>query len=326
MLSERMPMKSPGEVLRDSVIASKILYEDYVMLENASFRKQYYKSAIANRILLHSMDLLVNSNINLSVDEYKLYKYLEKRYVDSIMTLENVVSAFDKNKIKYAIIKSLRDYRATTVDIDVLVIGGRKNLPRAYKALINNGFVPYAAGPESATLAHPQYNVSVDLYVEVGASRLIYCPRDIIEKFLITRKFYAISQEIVAITLDPAIEFLLISGHSLIKEQMFTLADFLMLRERLLYTNIDKIKNYAIKIRCKYAYKYALQMLYKLLRGEIPPIKIRPIEIALQLGYLASEAQYFRKSIIWQILYLLNLNKAAEFSSYIFEHLTRETY
>jgi len=316
-----------AEVLARIVWRGSVSPEDAAFLSDPARRRELYRVALANRILLHVMELVKGSGVALTREEEAMLGYLMDKYRRSLLALRASSSALRDEGVSAAVIKTVRPYKATTVDVDILVLGGRGELRRAVGALARRGFRVYAVGPESVTMEKPGLGVNVDLYFEVAASRLVYCPREPLREYLAEANVEGPDGAPFGVpVLEAGAEFLVVAGHSIVKEQMFTLADYLMLSSALAKAGSAEVRRAAEELKCRYALEYASRMMPLVARGGVFPVKVGPGLVAYYLARLAYEAEYFRRSIVWQISYLASPRKSREFIGYLVEHALRATY
>jgi hypothetical protein len=285
--------------------------------------QQYINYADKNRIILLAVDLLQQYSQQ-SLPHYvrELVSELERKFHNALSLIRELTHILNSHQIQYSYIKTIRPYRAPTVDVDILLLNGRSDVPRIVKILRGTGYRIFAAGPESVTFS-TKYNVRIDVYVEVAASRIVYFPREIISpEDVIYTEYYDISVPV----LRPEYEFLIVSGHSVFKEQMFTLADFVMLRV-LLSKSSDRLEKVSGEIGAGAHMDYALRYINRVLSDPDSglPVKVDP---GLILYYLlwGMMSGWMRKSISLQLYYMMKPRRLFEVVGYLVEHAVREKY
>lgn len=143
-----------------------------------------------------------------------------KRTLDIISILSEILS--DKN-IRHAIFKTIRPYVSTTVDIDVIIFGGKDSFTKAVDALSTAGFELIVNGPRSTTLRDRKTQIGIDLYYEVAVSYLIYVDKDKLHNQICHRK---LPNNRTIKSLTPEADLACIIAHSIIKEQLYTLSEY----------------------------------------------------------------------------------------------------
>ncbi|MCE4600971.1 MAG: hypothetical protein F7C38_05340 [Desulfurococcales archaeon] len=278
---------------------------------------------IKNRILLYTLYLYRNT---LPPDLYKLYKSLLKKYQMYKNALIKISNLLNKYRIKYAIIKSIRPYPVTTVDIDILLFLDYDDLIELNRILTESGYRFFASGPQSITYLDPNNDISIDFYINhVTSSRIVYLNGKIAEKYI--NKINYLNNTMY--TLDPCLEVSLVAGHSVYKEQMVTLSDILITIDRMkkckdATVGLTKAANMTYN---SYPISYILSIIYKFINKEYLclPIKLSVGDI-IRAFYNKINDKCFLKSLLWQTIYLTNYNRLKTFILYLREHAFRETY
>jgi hypothetical protein len=155
-----------------------------------------------------------------------------------IMTNEaicNVSRVLTDSGISHAVFKTLRPYKSTTVDIDTLIFGKKRNYLEATRSLQKSGFKMVVVGPTSTTLRDPKSNIGVDLYEQVAVSYLTYMDKETLADSVVSTKLSDTSISI----LKPEADLAAIIAHSVVKEQMYTLSEY--------YTFINYLESLDIK-------------------------------------------------------------------------------
>ena len=316
------------QVANSLIVGGPVGREDLEALLNDQACLEAFKDyALKNRLLLHALDVLLDWAGRLGLEAprglVEERAGLEKQYTPVPRLIVEVSGILEDAGVEHAVIKSIRPYRSTTVDIDVFVAGGREGFVRAYEALRRAGFRLFAAGPESATL-ETGYGVNLDLYVEVAASRIRYCPRRVLEENLV--KVWYGGGRVWA--LAPELEFLLIAGHSLFKEHMFTLSDHLMLRDRLAASGPRPVAEAALAHGCTPHLLHAARMM-RLARTRLDtvfPMKVGVGQLVAGLASMGLRSPWAREGYLLQLGYMLRPSRTREVLEYLVEHAVRETY
>jgi len=137
--------------------------------------------------------------------------------------------------VKYALFKTLRTIPYVPSDIDILLFD-QKQFSLIYKLLyVRENYKIIEWGPKSVTIRNPKNKINIDLYNEIAVSNLIYIDKNNLKKYI--KKTYISNCEIIMLMSEA--DLLVSLNHSLIKEQLYTLADF--------YNILFETKNYTQK-------------------------------------------------------------------------------
>lgn len=222
--------------------------------------------------------------------------------------------------IEFAIFKSIRPYPSTTVDIDTIIFTKYK---KAYLYLRKRGYPKLGVGPETITLQDPTHTVGIDLYREIAVSRIIYLDKNQLKPY--TTEITLPNQK-QAQTLQPEADLTTIIAHLLIKEQIFTLADYYTIIHHLKNINIEKLRKIARTTNTTKPLNITLNLIEKTQKNFITlPKKFKPAELT-QAIIQKLENKKTQKSLIAQFLYLTNKNFIKIFIQQTIEHIKRKTY
>ncbi len=178
---------------------------------------ELYAYAESNKLSYTLLQRIIDCNIELKgrlAEEYRRLSFIWEKIV---YEAHKVSQLLEQNNVKHALFKTVKPYPTVTVDLDILVLD---DVLRAYKVLRSSGYRVLGVGPESITLASEYVNI--DLYRDVAVSRMIYFDKNLLKRHVVKTLFgdlevYSISQEY---------DFIITARHAIIKEQMYTLADF----------------------------------------------------------------------------------------------------
>ena len=156
------------------------------------------------------LQLAFKNNIELEyLSKLKFYNCLDKldsdylkftnRYSETSDCIIRIVKILDKNKIPYAITKTLRPYPATPNDSDILYLGALDNYKNTLKLLENDGLVRCGGSDMQAQFFDPEGGESfkrdkrggrfyIDFYRELAADHVAYMDSNIIKNFVIFAK------------------------------------------------------------------------------------------------------------------------------------------
>jgi len=126
--------------------------------------------------------------------------------------------------VPHAIFKTIRPYRSTTVDIDVIVFGSEKEYDKSLETMLEANYRKLGCGPNSTTVRDPYIGMGVDLYKEVAASQIIYLDKDNFQSY-VTERDMPRNKDCVR-TLSPPADLIALIAHSVIKEHMYTLSEY----------------------------------------------------------------------------------------------------
>ena len=227
-------------------------------------------------------------------DKYKKeYIYLIDRWSEIEGSIKKVLEILDREKIMYTTFKSIKPYREITVDIDLLILDCYE---RAVKVLKKSGYVLLERGPLSSTFRDQEVKIDYDIYDEVGVSQIIYYDKDkvreqIIDKPLLTGGYIK--------SLSPVTDLLAIIAHSVIKEQMYIIAEYystLFYLERIGVKGIESFLKMSEQLGLNTAVKAHLGITYVIhkLVHDVEPLPLRGI--ISKLGYNGLEIQRVKES------------------------------
>jgi len=178
-----------------------------------------YRYAAKNRMSLLYLEALRRYGRLDSLEEE--YSKLSNRYVEIVEAISRVTRVLQKAGVDYALFKTIRPYHEVTVDIDVLIFGTERR--EVIRPMNYAGYIFLNSGPISATFRDIEAGISVDIYEEVGASRIIYLDKDKLRRFIINRK---LSNGEVVRSLDLSADLLAVIAHSIVKEHMYVLSEY----------------------------------------------------------------------------------------------------
>ena len=178
-----------------------------------------YRYAAKNRMSLLYLKALSRYNKLGSLEEE--YSKLSNRYAKTVEAISRVAQVLERTGVDYALFKSIRPYREVTVDVDVLIFG--TEYQEVVRTMNYAGFTFLDAGPISATFRDIEARLNVDLYYEVGASRIIYLDKDKLRRFTVNRR---LPNGQVVRSLDLSADLLAVISHSIVKEHMYVLSEY----------------------------------------------------------------------------------------------------
>lgn len=310
-----------------------------------------YRYACKNRMPLLYLKALNRAwGIGSLGNEYvKLKRKFEK--------IEEAISQFsDKLNswgVEHAFFKSIKPYQEVTVDIDILVFGSEYS--NVIRKMRDAGYKFLARGPLSATFRNSKSGVDFDVYDEVGVSRIVYLDKDVLANFVEYRK---LSNGAIVCSLSPEADLLAVIAHSVLKEQMYVLAEYYTTLYYLANMRSETLNSFlylADKCEVQSAVKAHLgitAMLHKEAYGKLPILLTELID-KLGVNYLelscAAKMDFLmpykyhtatilkaflekikeekaRRSFVSQTLNMLNPRFTSHFVSKVFYHVRRKTY
>jgi len=255
-----------------------------------------------------------------------MYDIEYRRFLSIKQVFADIAEVLSSNGIDYAVFKSLRPYPFTTVDIDVIVF---KEYEEAVRCLSKYGYRVLGSGPESVTFSGPG-GVSVDLYREVAVSRVVYVDKDVLRKHVteVETPFG------VVVNLSPEADLIAFANHALVKEHMFTLADYFTVKGLLLRSDVDVLSRLVLETRSVYVLGVVLGLVRDIVEcvyggrvGKCPvlPLKFPPWVVARALGEKLGCVKC-RRSWAYQFGYMLSFRRVNRVIRDIVSHVKRLTY
>ena len=280
------------------------------------------------------------------------YEGMMSQWYEIEFRVKKVMYFLNNNGIEYVTFKSMKPYREVTVDIDLLILS---NYERCLEVLTDAGYKLLERGPLSSTFRDPEFKIDYDIYDEVGVSHIIYYDKEKVEEYIYHKPLQT-GDSIPSYT--PVADLLAVIGHSVIKEQIYLLAEYyttLYYLRDMTETDIDLLLDLAERLSLKEAAKTHLcitEYIYRTINGDAPPrlsylvekLGINKREItrleksdlkmphkfhALTLAKCflekLGEAKAF-KSMTRQLIFMMNPRFTKSFLSKFIKHVTRETY
>jgi hypothetical protein len=183
--------------------------------------KKLYKYAIKNRMPSPFLQKMRDVEATPFLD---LTKRDEENYSTMLSATSRVSKILLDGNVKHATFKTIRPYRSTTVDIDVIIFGQHGDYLHALETMKSSHYSMLFRGPQSSTFWDSAANIGIDLYDEVAVSNVCYLDKNTLDNF--TRNMTLPNGQDVMI-LTPEADMLAIAAHSIIKEQMYTLSEYL---------------------------------------------------------------------------------------------------
>jgi hypothetical protein len=309
-----------------------------------------YRLSEKNRMLFYYLDKLRTvSSYNGARGFSFVYESENTRRLKIDDAISRVSGILSEMHVQHAVFKTIRPYKCTTVDIDVIVFEG---YARAGKAMRNEGYSLIVQGPMSTTIWDQKASIGIDLYDEVAVSSITYIDkRKLVDSIVDTK----LPNDRHVKTLKPETDLACIIGHSVLKEQMYTLAEYYSfihyLRKMDINNFIQTIKKCNLISAAK-THATLTALLHKTAHGNIPdelqqilkvlgqepfeatrlqrakfetPHKYHLITIGRSLLEITKEKQT-RRSLGKQLLNMFNSDFTSDFLKKLLDHVFRQTY
>lgn len=310
-----------------------------------------YEYATKNRVALFSLNKLQRYHDSSYLRQE--YVRLSKGFEETLRVFAHASDILDAGGVEYGFFKSVRPYKEATVDLDILVFGDQHRT--AVDALMDGGYKLAEDGGLSWTLYDEASRLNLDLYDEIGVSKIIYLDKDKFHGHT-SRETLENGREVTS--LDAKADLVSVLAHSVIKEQLYVLSEYfttLGLVKRMNYQDVDDFVKLVKRCRIQNAMFVHLEItafLHKEIHGFVPD-SIKRIVSALQsrtseisrlirsglsmpfryssMTFTKSLVEKFseskaRKSMVSQSLGLLNPRFSGKFFKNALNHVTRETY
>jgi len=259
------------------------------------------KIAARNKILLQFLRVTQLDEKLLLLEEAKYRKFLENLALTQ-ETLSNLDHIFIKLRKPVAYVPS---------DIDILI--PRKLISKAVHRLMEKGFRIEVAEPYCITMTRRE--AIIDLYIYPTLGGMIYVNTDKLFEYKEAIEFNGIE----IYTLSPSAEALVTMAHSIYKERIYTLNDYITVKKWM----SKKTIRLAEELSCEDALKVAMNLNRKIRLGLLET----PYKIPLPL-WLALLMRKFRRDSLTRatsvgMLKTLTNKRAGKLLK---SKLTRETY
>jgi len=290
--------------------------------------------------------------MNKNLEDFSaLYQEENLRYLKTDDAIARASRVLTDAHINHAVFKTIRPYKSTTVDIDILVFEDT-NYPKSLKTMQKAGYRLVVYGPRSTTLWDREAKIGIDLYEQVAVSFITYIDKQKLVAYTTTTKLP--NGEYVK-TLKPEADLACIIAHSVIKEQMYTLSEyytFIHYLKQMSANNFLEIVKQNNLTSAARAHAAITGLLHKVAHETIPnklqqifgslgeenfeatrlnknhfetPHKYHPITIAKSLLEI-TKGKETRKSIATQLFRMFNWNFSKDLLTKFVDHVFRETY
>jgi len=151
-----------------------------------------------------------------------LYQKERLKYLKTQEAIARTSQILKDANIKHVLIKTIRPYISTTVDIDVLIFGSNFEYEEAIMTFLKSGYRMLGQGPQSTTLQDPIIDIKIDIYNEIAVSQIVYLDK---RKLANLCNDTRLPNGESARTLTPEADLATVIPHSIVKEHMYTLAE-----------------------------------------------------------------------------------------------------
>jgi hypothetical protein len=306
-----------------------------------------YELARRNRMGLLFLTALGESGVPASLEKERA-SIIEKSE-ETIRLIKRVALILEDADLNYSFFKSIRPYPYTTVDLDIIAFDG--DVESFGKAFTAAGFITLDEGPLSTTFRDPESGIGIDIYDEIGVSKIIYLDKRNLRRHVVD---VVVGGGMVK-ALDPASDLLAVVSHSVLKELMYVLSEYyttIYTLEAMTAREMRSLVNLSVRNRLSSALSLHLGVsasLHRMAHGVVPdklyyllslfggdqvaerlnlsdlPMKYPPLTIGEAFIEKLSEPR-LRWSIAQQLRYLLNPSSFLSFIPKLYHQLTRETY
>jgi len=184
---------------------------------------ELYTLAVNNRMPLLYLDALKRQG---RLNELEpTYEQRYTRYLRFLDTLVKTSSFLNSLNIEHVVVKTIRPYPATPNDIDILCLGSNHDYREAVREMFQAGYQKVSNIPSArqVKLYHPEDKTWIDLHKEMGVSAIICMDKKRLGKYAVDRELPNGGKIRV---LTPEADLALVMLHSLVTEQLYTLAEY----------------------------------------------------------------------------------------------------
>jgi hypothetical protein len=334
------------------VVGSPFIFEKSLEPFSEEEASELYLHAVKNRISLLYLDALYKKNKLFALKS--TYRKQYARYIKIFDTMVKVSDFLRSSNVEHAIFKSIKPFPDASVDIDTLIFDSEE-YEKAIKIFPTMGYKMLGYGPQSVTFFDSHGEVGIDLYREIAVSWIIYLDKKNLERYIVHAK---LPDDRYVNTLAPEADLTAIIAHSLIKEQMYTLAEFYTILGHLRKMNMDELKNLTALIKTNSLASVARSLISITLALHSQAFSFVPKKLAVlsedlerdvleerrleQNAFETPHKYHFlmlakslmgklwdqktRKSLATQGYEMLRISFARNVFGQILDHITRETY
>lgn len=225
-----------------NIVGTPFNDSNFENLENSNF-KELYHLAFKNKIELLFLESLEKNgligDLKGELDNQRQRMKLQRK------TWGRVIDVLNETKCKYAVIKSIFPFSAVPNDIDIIMLGNDDEYYHSIEFLKKNQFKILGEAKleinlidTTTTNLKNYYAVNeIDLYKEVGASRLIYMNKKKLANYIQENEING--RKVGA--LKPYAEMAVSSFHTIYPERMYTLLIHLFILDTIKKMNLSNI-------------------------------------------------------------------------------------
>jgi hypothetical protein len=225
-----------GTVSNKTLELIQLLGSPFVEQNRESPSEEYllsmYDQAFKDRVALLLLEKYKRSDWgNELLDKYqKLFERQRETFL-VIARLGRVLNEFDPES--YVIFKSIKPYPATPNDTDVIFLKGKKEYEKAYRYLLDAGYVFHEWAPQQRTVYDPKGlgkigigkkggTYYIDLYEEISTDYFAYFDKHQLLPHIVIKHIEGIPVRL----LSPEPELAIILFHNVFPERTFQLEHF----------------------------------------------------------------------------------------------------
>lgn len=148
----------------------------------------------------------------------------EEKYEKSLDLTKFVASLLKNSGVHYTFFKTLKPFPYVPSDVDVL-FWTNNDLKKAVRTLTGEGCIVLNRDAYGVTMFSPLHNMNIDLTTQIAVSGLIYVNKKLLVDQVNELEFYGTMVR----TLSSPADLVVVTAHSIFKEQMFILSDYYFL-------------------------------------------------------------------------------------------------
>jgi hypothetical protein len=291
-------------------------------------------------------------NTDAFIEFEDLYNLQMKKYLATFEAVEKLSLVLSECNVDHAVFKTVRPYIFNTVDIDVIVFGGKPQYEKADGALHNAHYERIVRGPMSTTFIEPKMKIGLDLYNEIAVSYIPYIDKNKLRGFVTIGE---LPDHGSFRTLACEADLLSIIAHSIIKENLYVLSEYYTYFRYLDQLDVDRFVQLVKKthlVSATRTHTSITALIYKTIHGELlpkfkrimkeigidpmeinrveqngfkMPYRYHPLTVARCLFEVARE-QKTMKGMVNQAIKSFNREFLRDFIRKLNQHTIRETY
>jgi len=211
----------------------------------------FLKLAEKNKIPLLFLRTVAPNFKNSSIKS-SLLRY-EESHQRTLDLIKFVAGLLENEGTPYTIFKTIKPFPYVPSDVDVL-LRSDQDLKTVVKALMAKGCIVLDGDTYGVTMFSPAHKMNIDITTQVAVSGIVY-----VNKKLLFDHVHEVEIDGTMVrTLEPHVDLLVVTGHSVFKEQMYTLSDY--------YTFVMSLQQWekASKLADKFHLKPALETVLKI--------------------------------------------------------------